>query len=183
MQTTKQWFQAMKMHSADSTSFRCCFCEGTLVAVDLGLHLPHLQLLFIKVAQPLKWHHFVEAIQEGSGLLLYAAGEPPVGQQAEGRNGNAKLLLAVRPPRHFSPLPDVLLLVVFCDQLVLAALFQLVGGNLAEDLHVLREKQLHSAFLQVVLSAHKHRKEFAFPTTDAPRQRTFFVSNKGCNSC
>lgn len=57
------------------------------MAVVSGLHLPHLQLLFIKVAQPLQWYHFVEAIQEGSGLLLYTTGEPPVGQQAEGRNG------------------------------------------------------------------------------------------------
>lgn len=131
------------------------------------LHLPHLQLLFIKVAQPLQWHHFVEAVQERFGLLLDATGEPPVGQQAEGQNGS-KFLLAGHPSHqdppifgsvwlHSSPLPDVLLLVFFGDELVLATVFQLVRGNLPEDLHVLCEKQLHSALLQVVLSAHKHR--------------------------
>lgn len=68
------------------------------------LHLPHLQLLFIKVAQPLQWHHFVEAVQERFGLLLDTTGEPPIGQQAEGQNGS-KFLLAGHPshqdPPHF----------------------------------------------------------------------------------
>lgn len=43
----------------------------------------HLQLLLVKVAQPLQRGHLVEAIQEGFGLLFHAAGETPVSQQPE----------------------------------------------------------------------------------------------------
>lgn len=59
---------------------------------------------------------------------------------------------------HEVNLPDVLLLVFFSDQLVLAVVFQLVSGNLPEDLHVLSKVELHAALLQVVLSAQTHTK-------------------------
>lgn len=48
--------------------------------------------------------------------------------------------------------PDVLLLVLLGDQLVLPVVLQLVSGNLPEDLHVLCKIELHTALLQVVLS-------------------------------
>lgn len=49
---------------------------------------PHLQLLLVEVAKPLQRNHLVEAVQEGFGLLLHPAGEPPVGQQTEGRKSD-----------------------------------------------------------------------------------------------
>lgn len=55
-------------------------------------------------------------------------------------------------------LPDVLLLVFFSDQLVLAVVFQLVSGHLPEDLHVLSKVELHAALLQVVFSAQRYTK-------------------------
>lgn len=59
--------------------------------------------------------------------------------------------------QHEIHLPDVLLLVFFSDQLVLAVVLQLVSGNLPEDLHVLSKIKLHAALLQVVFSAHTHK--------------------------
>lgn len=83
---------------------------------------PHLQLLLIKVAQPLQWYHFIETVQEGSGLLFHAAGEPPVCQQAVEWNSASKFFCHV-PISHFFgsswcpfiPSPDVLLLVFLCN--------------------------------------------------------------------
>ena len=51
--------------------------------------------------------------------------------------------------------PDVLLLVFLSHQLILSVIFQLVSGNLPEDLHVLCKIQLHTTLLQVVLSEHR----------------------------
>lgn len=53
-------------------------------------------------------------------------------------------------------LPDVLFLVFLGDQLILSVVFQLVSGNLPEDLHVLCKIQLYATLLQVVLSGHTH---------------------------
>lgn len=52
----------------------------------------HLQLLLIKVLEPLQRHHLVEAVQEGLGLGLHPAGEPPLRHQAAG--GDNTLLAA-----------------------------------------------------------------------------------------
>lgn len=72
---------------------------------DLGgqaprIRPPHLQLFLIKVAQPLQWYHFIEAVQEGSGLLFHAASEPPVCQQAVELNRASKFFCHV-PISHF----------------------------------------------------------------------------------
>lgn len=48
---------------------------------------------------------------------------------------------------------DVLLLVLLCHPDALAALFQLMGGHLAQDLHVLDEVELQATLLQAVLPA------------------------------
>ncbi len=53
--------------------------------------------------------------------------------------------------------PNVLFLVFLGDQLVLSVIFQLVSGNLPEDLHVLCKIELHPTLLQVVLSGCTHR--------------------------
>lgn len=83
----------MKMHSADLTSFQKDL--GGRLCRPPRIRPPHLQLLLIKVAQPLQWYHFIEAIQEGSGLLFHAAGEPPVRQQAVGWNSASKFFCHV----------------------------------------------------------------------------------------
>lgn len=51
----------------------------------------HLQLLLIKVAQPLQGGHLVEAIEEGFGLLFHAPGETPVSQQPKTRAREPRL--------------------------------------------------------------------------------------------
>lgn len=61
--------------------------------------------------------------------------------------------------------PDVLLLVFLGDQLVLSIIFQLMSGDLAEDLHVLCKIQLHATLLQVVLSGHANRNTPLFKAT------------------
>lgn len=70
--------------------------EGAaVIVVSLGLpqsltapasieQAAHLQLLLVKVLEPLKWDHLVEAVQESFGLALHAAGEPPFCHQAAG---------------------------------------------------------------------------------------------------
>lgn len=141
--------------------------------------LPHLQLLLVKVAEPLQGNHLIEAIQEGFGLLLHPTGEPPVCEQAGGKKEWLDFMvfifckmLSLMKQLFFSVssskeatcaqanLPDVLLFVFLSDQLVLSIILQLVSGNFPEDLHVLCKVQLHATLLQVVFSGHTHRNAY-----------------------
>ena len=45
---------------------------------------PHLELLLVKKLQPVQWYDFIEAIQEGLGLLLHATLESPLQHESEG---------------------------------------------------------------------------------------------------
>lgn len=58
------------------------------------------------------------------------------------------------PPRlpSTSDLHDVLVLVLLCHSDALTTFLELVGGHLAQDLHVLDEVQLKPTLFQVVLS-------------------------------
>ncbi|TNN36110.1 hypothetical protein EYF80_053716 [Liparis tanakae] len=78
-----------------SISFTTCssmvfFCQSVMsiscIPQSISWKKHEVQhLLLVEVAQPLQRNHLVEAVQEGFGLLLHAAREPPVRQQAEGK--------------------------------------------------------------------------------------------------
>lgn len=38
----------------------------------------HLKLLFIKVLEPLKWNHLIEAVEKSFGLTFHPTREPPL---------------------------------------------------------------------------------------------------------
>lgn len=61
--------------------------DGVALPV-VNVHLLHaaqhqLQFPLVEVLEPLQWHHFIETVQEGLGLVLDASRHAPVGHQTK----------------------------------------------------------------------------------------------------